>query len=1052
MKRSDFVSSINEGIKKPSSMFRGAPFWAWNGKLEPDQLRRQIRLMNEMGLGGFFMHSRVGLATPYLSDEWFECIRACCEEAEKSGMKAYLYDEDRWPSGAAGGLVTKNPKYRMRSLMMEKLEDAAKFKRTKDVIGVFAARVEKASAYDVRKIQPGHPVRLSPGESLIVFRVKMQETSPWYNGYTYLDTLSHEAVRQFIRVTYEAYRKRISSRFGKSVPGIFTDEPNYGGMLGDDWEKTGIISAPWTEKLPRIFRQRYGYDIIDHLPEIFFDVDGQPFTRARYHYHECATFLFVDAFARQIGDWCGKNNLLFTGHVLSEDTLSHQTIVVGDCMRFYQYMQAPGMDLLTECWRIFVTAKQVSSVARQFGRKWRLTETYGCTGWDFPFAGHKALGDWQAALGINLRCPHLAWYTMSGEAKRDYPASIFYQSPWWRFYKNVEDYFARINYIMTEGSEVRDLLVIHPVESMWLKCKLGWRTDQQVNDYDRMFWKLSDFLLAGHIDFDYGNEEIMSQHGRIKRENDDTKLFVGKAPYRCVLVPPLVTMRRSTLDLLKKFRSAGGQVLFAGDIPEYVDAMHSDEVREFAGGCDRVSLDEEALIKAVEKTCRRISIADRSGKQLGPVLYLLREDNQAYYLFICNTGQDFAHSERHIMEEIRVRDRTMAFPDVIISGFPEWTYPAIEIDPETGKFLAAGVERKNNGYEIHTTLPALGSRLFLIPKKHLELRLDPVPNMKEVSRIPLEGNDWEIRLNEPNIVVLDRPKFKISDRDWQPETEILRVDRAVRDALRIPHRGGGMAQPWTRRKNPHPESVPVSLLYSFDAEYIPGGMTLLALEEPQLYRIKVNGVPVSTDMECGWYVDRSLRTIPIDTSLIRPGANEILLECAYSENHPGLEICYLLGDFGVEIRDLHPVIKGPVNSLRLGDWVNQGLPFYSGSVRYIKTIKPSIRENERLFVMIPEYRGVAVRVLVDGEEAGFRGWEPYEVDITDRVTGKETTILEIEVIGHRRNSHGPFHFFMKWPIWTGPGQYVAEGQEWREEYQLVPCGLMAPPELSIRAR
>ena len=91
-------------------------------------------------------------------------------------------------------------------------------------------------------------------------------------------------------------------------------------------------------------------------------------------------------------------------------------------MRFYEHMQAPGMDLLTERWRIYDTAKQVSSVARQFGRKWRLTETYGCTGWDFPFAGHKALGDWQTALGINLRCQHLYWYTMKGEAKRDYPA------------------------------------------------------------------------------------------------------------------------------------------------------------------------------------------------------------------------------------------------------------------------------------------------------------------------------------------------------------------------------------------------------------------------------------------------------------------------------------------------------------------------------------------------------------------------------------------------------------------------------------------------------
>ena len=53
---------------------------------------------------------------------------------------------------------------------------------------------------------------------------------------------------------------------------------------------------------------------------------------------------------------------------------------------------------------------------------------------DVASSPHKAVGDWQALFGINLRCPHLSWYTMEGEAKRDYPASIFYQSAWWKDY------------------------------------------------------------------------------------------------------------------------------------------------------------------------------------------------------------------------------------------------------------------------------------------------------------------------------------------------------------------------------------------------------------------------------------------------------------------------------------------------------------------------------------------------------------------------------------------------------------------------------------------
>ena len=101
---------LNEQMKQfksPGPDFRGAPFWAWNAKLEPEELIRQIRLMKEMGLGGFFMHARVGLNTEYLGKEWFECVRTCIAEAEKLGMNAWLYDEDRWPPGSVAGEVTR---------------------------------------------------------------------------------------------------------------------------------------------------------------------------------------------------------------------------------------------------------------------------------------------------------------------------------------------------------------------------------------------------------------------------------------------------------------------------------------------------------------------------------------------------------------------------------------------------------------------------------------------------------------------------------------------------------------------------------------------------------------------------------------------------------------------------------------------------------------------------------------------------------------------------------------------------------------------------------
>ena len=90
-----------ELFRNPTSEYRGTPFWAWNCKLEQSELERQIDVLHEMGFGGFHMHVHTGMDTPYLSDEYMSLVRACVDKAERERMLAWLYDEDRWPSGAA---------------------------------------------------------------------------------------------------------------------------------------------------------------------------------------------------------------------------------------------------------------------------------------------------------------------------------------------------------------------------------------------------------------------------------------------------------------------------------------------------------------------------------------------------------------------------------------------------------------------------------------------------------------------------------------------------------------------------------------------------------------------------------------------------------------------------------------------------------------------------------------------------------------------------------------------------------------------------------------
>ena len=1037
--------ALIEEFTSPPAKYRGKPFWAWNGRLDPEELRQQIRIMHAMGLGGFFMHSRVGLGTKYLSREWFECVRACIDEAKKLGMEAWLYDEDRWPSGAAGGLVTKNPQYRMRSVTMLQIRNPRQLKWNANTLAAFVAKVKGSEARGLQRIARGKRPSLSQGQCILIFRVEMDPPSSWYNGCTYLDTLNHQAVKKFIEVTHESYRRRIGKHFGRVVPGIFTDEPNHGGKFMDIGFTGCDQNLPWTAKLPSVFRKRYGYDILDHLPELFLRVNGQAVTPARHNYHDCVTFLFVDAFARQIGQWCQRNKLKHTGHVLLEETLSSQTSVVGSCMRFYEYMQTPGMDLLTAYNREYDTAKQVSSAARQFGRKWRLTETYGCTGWDFPFAGHKALGDWQLALGINLRCQHLSWYTMAGQAKRDYPASISYQSPWWELYSTVEDYFARLHAVMTRGQEVRDLLVIHPVESMWVLCERRWKKNPAVERYDIMLEDLRDTLLAANIDFDYGDEDILARHGMVTKTSGRTELAVAKARYKAVVVPPLITMRRTTLAILERFKAAGGTVIFAGQPAQYVDASPLKLVQDFAANCVRVPAKGNDLVRAVELTCRRVSITNLAGRQIAPALHLLREDKDAFYLFVCNTGHDF----RRTRGDIGLRDRKEAFGEVQISGFGQCNGRPLELDPQTGNVFQAKANRKSGKWRIDTSLHALGSRLFLIPKTSGKKVFPKQQTLKNIRVRKLNPASWDIVLSECNNLVLDRPRYKIGTGPWREADEILRVDRAVRRLIKIPQRGGMMVQPWARARSKTPKTVPVELLYTFEVKSIPSGDLFLAVEQPALYKVFINTTPISSDAECGWWTDKSLRRIRLNPCVLQRGRNEIRLKCNYNEDHDGLEMIYLQGFFGTTLRGTDVAIAKMPSSLKLGNWVNQRLPFYSGSLSYSTTIPAKLSRGQRLFVRVPSYRGTAVRVLVNGKSAGLIGWEPNEVDITDFLEDDKVR-LAIEIIGHRRNSHGPLHLNRKQPKWTGPNEFMTSHQHWTDSYQLVPCGLMEPPWLIVR--
>ena len=66
---------------------------------------------------------------------------------------------------------------------------------------------------------------------------------------------------------------------------------------------------------------------------------------------------------------------------------------------------------------------------------------------------------------------------------------------------------------------------------------------------------------------------------------------------------------------------------------------------------------------------RRVSIADENGNQIAPCLYQLREDEDALYLYVCNTGQkQFGKNEGDGPSKSRP---AATFPHVRIDVFAE---------------------------------------------------------------------------------------------------------------------------------------------------------------------------------------------------------------------------------------------------------------------------------------------------------------------------------------------------------------------------------------------
>ena len=911
--------SLYESFQNPSSEFRQAPFWFWNHRLDRKTLDWQIDQMAEKGIGGFVMHARHGLITPYLSDEWFECIRFCCEKARTLGMVAWAYDERDWPSGPAGGEVIADRANRLSYLKIEIGEIQGPFvvELNADVVCAYAAPAGEALC----RVND-RSLNLPAGAWIVAKAIRIEcPAILWFESY--LDTLNPAACDAFIRSTYDRHVEKLGDLKALGLSGFFTDEPALSTYPDD------LARIPWTPSLPGVFREMKGYDLLEVLPDLFRANDAG--AQIRYDYWDVAVTMFERAFFKAIEDWCVAHGVELIGHALGEEPLFFQFRCVGNLLYLLKHFHRPGLDHLT----IHVgkgnpggmSPKIVESAALLAGRERTMTETFGESGWGLTLREMKWMADWQMANGINYIIPHAFYYSVAQRRKKDSPPSEFFQAPFWPYYRQFADYTARVTAAMTGGEHIAKVAVLYPMSSVWAEFVPGAEVPAIVHEMEQAFAPLGEFLLQGHHDF-----VIVDEQSFAGAQIDGKAFIVNGLRFEALVIPVMSAIREDALATLRRIAASCCVV-----------AVQDDTLRvlrtQGGGATAPVNL---ADIPGLRMAARNwgAALADITPDVIienAPDVYCLHRRKEGKDLhFLANTSRDSV--------------------DTIISL--ETVGRAETWDPETGGTSETPGQRVRDGrLEFPLHLAAMGSALIVVdpaqPVAHA-----PVIAFEAARRIAIDP-PWHFIPENGNFLILKKWNLVTHNQHHVTElhysTHFVTADHIANMRLILDGVPG-------RAFNVHDAARPI-----------------LAHETDAVVRLDDQ---VVTE-ELPWEIDTKFRVLSLKgLCRPSTHALEIIIKNNGWFPQPGLEeYAWLAGDFHLDALGGLPCLV-PVKGIQAGSWEDQGYPYFSGTGAYYADITISGDVMGRRVFLEAGRVGDLLVVEVNGRNAGVRAWPPYRVEIT----------------------------------------------------------------------
>lgn len=533
-------------------------WWGWDGPVTEEVIIRDLDAIKALGFPSVMLEAGYGMSAPYLSPGWFELVRLAVHHARRRGMRVWIEDEGKYPSGFAGGKFTaERPDLRMQALVVaEKVPVAPgqtlSRKLPPQTLGAIAVNLADNSTrpldapsgelrwtapegnWEVRIVQ--HQFRTSPT------RAVNNPTRGKDTANSLCDYLNPAATRQFLAWTHEQYKKYIGHEFGRTFLGFMGDEPDY-----------SIQGIPWTPSVLAEFQQRKGYDVRPYLAAFLAPRLTEEARRAKADYWDVWSDLFRENFFRVQAEWCARNNLDYKVHLNHEDQMMGLVRSEGDYFKNMRYVQVPGIDAIwNQIWpdKISDFPKLASSAAHLFGRPRAFSESFAAYKIRPTVEQAKWVIDHQLARGINFI--QIMFYPSSASGPRR-SSGMFGSVE----FPAMARYVTRASYLLSMGRPAAQIAVYHPTTTMWLGDE----------DADKSTLAIVRQLLERQRDFDFVDEQALSS--LLTLQNGALRTLSGNA-CRAILVPGAGVISRAALDRLRAFAKSGGRVVFLGRTPSLV--------------------------------------------------------------------------------------------------------------------------------------------------------------------------------------------------------------------------------------------------------------------------------------------------------------------------------------------------------------------------------------------------------------------------------------------------------------------------------------------------